>query len=296
VSNITAKVSNLADSDDRRWQGRPGRSPEARPPVDPTEGKNAMPYKIQRYGWMPDLPDARDHLYAAPAPVLVNLPAAVDMRAQCPAVYDQGQLGSCTGNAIAGAIQLDRLKEKLRPDFVPSRLFIYYNERVIEGSVGIDSGAQIRDGIKTVSKEGVCSEHLWPYNVARFTRKPTARAYKAALKCRAVSYSRLVANLRQLKGCLAEGYPFVFGFTVYDSFESEAVAKTGVMPMPDLATEKVVGGHAVMAVGYDDAQQRFIVRNSWGDGWGQKGYFTMPYAYLTDPNLADDLWTIRLVG
>ncbi len=255
-----------------------------------------MPYKIQRYGWVPDLPDARDHLYSAPAPVLVTLPPSVDMRPQCPIVYDQGQLGSCTGNAIAGAVQFDRMKQQLKPDFVPSRLFIYYNERVIEGSVGTDSGAQIRDGIKTVDKQGVCSEDMWPYDIARFTRKPPARAYKAARKCRAVSYSRLVANLRQLKGCLADGYPFVFGFTVYESFESEEVARTGVMPMPNLTTEKMLGGHAVLAVGYDDAQQRFIVRNSWGEGWGQKGYFTMPYAYLTDSNLADDLWTIRMVS
>jgi len=101
--------------------------------------------------------------------------------------------------------------------------------------------------------------------------------------------------LNQMKGCLASGYPFVFGFTVYESFESQHVVTTGVVSMP-AAGEKVLGGHAVVAVGYDDTTQRFIVRNSWGPGWGKGGYFTMPYAYLTDSNLSDDFWTVRLVA
>src|ERR1700683_3381323 len=109
-----------------------------------------MQHKIQRYGWIHDLPDHRDFLYAAPMALLGSLPTKVDMRDRCPAVYDQGQLGSCTANAIGGAIEFDLIKEKA-PVFVPSRLFIYYNERVIEGTVDSDSGAQIRDGIKSVA-------------------------------------------------------------------------------------------------------------------------------------------------
>jgi C1A family cysteine protease len=95
-----------------------------------------------------------------------------------------------------------------------------------------------------------------------------------------------------MRSCLAEGYPFVFGFTVYAAFESDAVAKSGVLHMPG-KKEKVKGGHAVMAVGYNDSQKRFLIRNSWDTDWGMKGYFTMPYAYLTDRNLSDDFWTIR---
>ena len=253
-------------------------------------------HKIARYGWLPDTPDQRDHLYAAPVAHLKKLPPQVDLRPQCPkVVYDQGQLGSCTGNAIACAIQFDRLKQKRKPDFIPSRLFIYYNERDMEGTVESDSGAQIRDGIKSVAKLGDCPETEWPYDIARFAAKPTASCYRDALKYKAVLYQRVVQTVNQMKGCLASGYPFVFGFSVYESFEGPQVAKSGVVPMPS-SSEKQLGGHAVLAVGYDDAQQRFIVRNSWGKGWGAKGYFTMPYAYLADGDLAADFWTIRVIS
>ncbi len=252
-------------------------------------------HKIQRYGWIPDLPDQRDHLYAAPVVHLAKLPAKVDLRAKCPPVYDQGQLGSCTANAIGAAIQFDRMKQKLKPGFLPSRLFVYYNERVMEGTVDSDSGAQIRDGIKSVAQLGACPENDWTYDIAKFKDKPPGQCYKNALKCRAVTYQRVVQTLQQFKGCLASGYPFVFGFTVYESFESDAVAKNGVVDMPKPA-EKTLGGHAVLAVGYDDTAQRLLVRNSWGAKWGMKGYFTMPYSYLTENNLADDFWTIRIVS
>jgi C1A family cysteine protease len=247
----------------------------------------------RRYGWVPDVPDHRDHLYAAPVVHLAKLPAKKDLRPHCPPVYNQGQLGSCTANAIGAAIQFERLKQKLKPNFVPSRLFIYYNERVMEHSVHSDSGAQIRDGIKSVAKQGDCPEKEWPYDIKKFDAKPTAACFKDAVKYKAVQYQRVAQVLNQMKGCLASGYPFVFGFSVYTEFEGDAVAKTGMMGMPG-PKEKLLGGHAVMAVGYNDSEQRFIVRNSWGNKWGIKGYFTMPYSYITDSNLADDFWTIRV--
>ncbi len=254
-----------------------------------------MPFKIHRYGWVHDLPDHRDQLYSAPVPILQTLPPLVDMTLKCPSVvYDQGQLGSCTANAIAGAIEFDQLKQNLPDVFIPSRLFIYYNERAIEGTVTTDSGAQIRDGIKSVAKQGVCPEPMWPYDIAKFATKPPQACFTEAPKNSAVQYQRLVPTLNQLRGCLASGYPFVFGFTVYDSFESQTVATTGHVPMP-APSEAVIGGHAVMGVGYDDKNQWFIIRNSWGPAWGMKGYCTMPYAYLTSAQLASDFWTIRLV-
>ena len=253
-----------------------------------------MGYKIARYGWLPDLPDHRDHLYAAPIELAAARPARVDLRPQCPPVYDQGQLGSCTANAIAAAIQFDRMKQKLGQIFMPSRLFIYYNERAIEHTIDSDSGAQIRDGIKSVGKQGDCPETEWPYVIAKFRTKPPAKCYADALKYKVVLYQRVTPILSQLKGCLASGYPFVFGFTVYEGFESAQVARTGHASLPK-SGERVVGGHAVVGVGYDDAKQWLIVRNSWGARWGMKGYFTLPYAYATDDNLANDFWTIRIV-
>ena len=258
------------------------------------------------FGWMPDLPDNRDHLYAAPLAKLRALPARVNLRRHCPRVYNQGQIGSCTANAIAAAIEFDRKKQKLK-DFIASRLFIYYNERSMEHSVPLDNGAQIRDGIKSVAKQGACPEKEWPYDDtpadpttnlwptgATPRQKPARSCYTDAKKFRTVSYQRVDRTLSQMKGCLADGFPFVFGFTVYDSFESSEVANTGVLQMPG-PKEGVVGGHAVLAVGYDDKDDCFIIRNSWGKSWGQRGYFTMPYSYLLSDNLSDDFWTIRLV-
>jgi C1A family cysteine protease len=247
------------------------------------------------FGWVPDIPDQRDFLYAAPIANVGALPASADLRPNCPkVVYDQGQLGSCTANAIAGALEFDQIKQSLK-EFTPSRLFIYYNERVIEHTVGTDSGAQIRDGIKSVGKIGAPPETDWPYDITKFADKPPDPAFQDAPLGKAVQYQRVPQVLNQMKGCLASGYPFVLGFTVYESFESDQVATTGVVPMPG-PKEQVLGGHAVLAVGYDDASQRFIVRNSWGPGWGMAGYFTMPYAYVTDANLSDDFWTVRMVA
>jgi C1A family cysteine protease len=253
-----------------------------------------MAYKVQRYGWIHDLPDQRDLFYAAPPTQLLALPPSVDLRPQCPPIVDQGQLGSCTANAIGGAFQFGAMKQGLADAFAPSRLFIYYNERKMEGTVDSDSGAMIRDGIKSVAQQGVCPETMWPYDIAKFKRPPSAKCYREALKHQVTLYQRVMRTPSQMKGCLAAGFPFVYGFTVYESFESQDVARTGHVPMP-AQNEQVLGGHAVLAVGYDDANQWFIVRNSWGTGWGMNGYFTMPYAYLTDPGLSDDFWTIRLV-
>ena len=249
--------------------------------------------KNSGYGWVPDLPDHRDFMYSAVLRVPARLPRSVDLRYLCSRVEDQGQLGSCTGNALAGALEFLERKDKVSfVDF--SRLFIYYNERLIEHTTKADAGAMIRDGIKTLAKQGVCSEKTWPYVISKFAVKPNAACYKEALQHRITSYHRIM-TLDEMRACLAEGFPFVFGFSVYESFESQAVARTGIVNMPK-PKEGQVGGHAVMAVGYDDSKKRFIVRNSWGDDWGMKGYFTIPYQYVADRNLSDDFWTIRRGG
>ena len=245
------------------------------------------------YGWIPDLPDQRDIVFTISKDMSGPLPSSVDLRSKCPPVYDQGQLGSCTGNAIGGAFEFVQMKEGVSP-VTPSRLFIYWNERYIENTVKSDSGAQIRDGIKVIAKLGAPPETDWPYVISKFTKKPSAKAFKNALQHTVTSYQSIPQDLNHLKTCLASGLPFVFGFTVYSSFESQQVAQTGIVPMPH-SGERALGGHAVMAVGYNDTTQRFIVRNSWGTGWGQSGYCEMPYAYLTNPNLASDFWSIQVV-
>jgi C1A family cysteine protease len=249
---------------------------------------------IKRYGWIPDLPDRRDRIFSARAATLGALPPRVDLRADAPPIYDQGHLGSCTAQAIAAALQFDQAKQKQSDVFTPSRLFIYYNERVIEGSVDEDTGAMLRDGIKAVAKQGGPHERLWPHLISRFRRKPSPAAYRDGARHDAILYQRLRQSLDQLKGCLADGYPFVFGFSVYESFERPDVARTGAVPLPARG-EALLGGHAVLAVGYDEAARRMIVRNSWGTAWGMRGYFTMPYEYLLDSGLSDDFWTIKLV-
>jgi C1A family cysteine protease len=250
-----------------------------------------------KYSWKPDLPDIRDFQYAESFVKCIRgsmvqpdkLPTLVDLRPQMPPVVDQGQLGSCTANSLAG--DLGFLEIKCGKVFAPlSRLFIYYDERALEGTINQDSGAMLRDGIKTLASQGVCSEALWPYNVAQFRKRPAPACYVQAATHKITSYHRL-NTLADMKSCLASGYPFVFGFTVYESFESNAVAQTGVVSIPTPG-EKPLGGHAVCAVGYDDSTQRFLVRNSWGPGWGQAGYFTIPYNYLTNSNLASDFWTM----
>ncbi len=248
------------------------------------------PRAVARYGWIPDLPDHRDVLFGAVRRIPEKLPRKVDLRAHCSPVEDQGALGSCTANALVGMLEYLEIVHKVR--YVDlSRLFVYYNERVIMHTVEEDSGAMLRDGIKTLVRQGVCLEKRWPYRIPRFAEKPPASCYKEALDRQVLSYQRIL-TLTEMKACLAEGFPFVFGFAVYESFESREVARTGVVPMPEYA-ERLLGGHAVLAVGYSDAKKRFIVRNSWGEKWGLRGYFTMPYAYLTSRDLSDDFWTVK---
>lgn len=262
----------------------------------------------RRYGWTPDLPDHRDRVRTAEPAALANLPSSVDLSqdAHMPPVYDQQQIGSCTANGIAGAFEFD-LRSQGLADFAPSRLFIYYNERAMERTVGQDSGAQIRDGIKSVARQGVVPESAWPYDGDPAdsdgswpaghlaARKPDAALYAEAQHAEAVAYDRVPQQADQIKAVLASGMPVVIGFSVYASFESAEVARTGDAPMPT-TDEEQLGGHCVLLVGYDDATGRWLCRNSWGTGWGKAGYFTLPYAYLTNRSLSSDFWTVRKVS
>ena len=175
-----------------------------------------------------------------------------------------------------------------------SRQFLYANERIMEGTLDQDAGAEIRDGAKVLATIGVPPEELWPYTMDNLFLEPSEEAYKAAVQIETKTYLTVDQTEEEMKLCINEGFPFVFGVTLYEPFESDEVAATGVVPMPK-PRDKVVGGHAITCVGYDDAHKAFKVLNSWGVDWGDKGYCYFPYAYLTNPELCNDLWTIRMV-
>lgn len=247
------------------------------------------------YGWKPDLPDIRDFQFSAAEYTLKNLPSKVDLRKviKLP-IFNQGKCGSCTGNSAASAHMYCQMQQRTSYQFIPSRLFIYYNERLINKTTSIDCGAHLRDAVKVLNKAGVCPETSWPYDISKFAVKPDHDCYHEARKYQATKYERILQNLDSLKGCIAEGFPFIFGFSVYNSFEGKEVAKSGILNMPT-SDERMCGGHAVIAIGYNDTTSRFTIQNSWGSDWGQEGYFTMPYDYMINPRLAADFWTIKLL-
>lgn len=270
----------------------------------------------RKLGWIPDTPDIRDHQYrvtekgepetpTTPLTFWERLrglfpcleatkkspyPQKVDLRApnMWPSIFDQGDLGSCVANAWSAAMYFALAKEGA-PPLVLSRLFLYYNAR---GGVAEDTGTTIRDGIKSVANLGDCKETTWPYDLTKWTQKPSSSAFSEALKRKAIEYSRLT-SLDDMLHCISSGYPFVYGMSVYAPFE-ELNGRNYVLPMPK-KTDEYLGGHALCVVGYDQSKKYFIVRNSWGNDWGQSGYFMLPFAYATDTNLADDFWTVRTV-
>lgn len=244
----------------------------------------------ERFGYIPDLPDFRDFKFSVEE--AIALPTSVDLRPKCPSIMDQLRLGSCTANGIDFMLRYMEIVEG-RKATNRSRLFIYYNERAMEGTINSDSGAMIRDGIKSVAQQGACSEYEWPYNISKFAEKPSANAYRLATRFKALRYERLAQTEQSLKQALAQGYVFVFGFSVYQSFESQEVASTGVVPMP-MKDESLLGGHCMVCVGYKDG--RFICANSWGTSFGDHGYVYMPEAYLLNASLASDFWTVTQVG
>lgn len=241
----------------------------------------------------------------------VSIPTKMDLRSKCPPVFDQGQLGSCTANAgVAARMMRDGISTTL------SRLYLYYEERALEGTTGEDAGATMRSICKALHKSGVCPEAAWPYDAGKYADKPSDAATDAAGTYKIAVYKTFsndgVDDVTQIKQYIAtNNRPVLLGMEVYESMESDAVAKSGIVPMPG-KNESLLGGHAVLAVGYDDefnygttcigsilgalvgssTKGAFLVRNSWGADWGQEGYFWLPYAYV-QKGLAYDFWVLE---
>jgi len=253
---------------------------------------NGAAYQLN---WRRQPKDVRDHnaahFFRGCAPIV--RPARVDMRDRCSPVENQLDIGACTGNALVGAVECLALRDGYMHDY--SRLMAYYNARSFWNKL-IDSGAFIRDVVKGAVRYGVCRETTWPYDVAKFAMRPPVSAYIEGERYQITEYANLgatdeQATLDNLRDCLARGLPFVFGFDCYDNFLTPECAKNGIVKVP-AAGEVIQGGHAVLAVGYDDDSQCFIVRNSWGEGWGQKGYFMLPYWYVLSGH-ASDFWVVQ---
>jgi C1A family cysteine protease len=236
------------------------------------------------YNLKKQIPDQRD--FKVQLLEAVKLPILMTLHSQCPPIYDQGNLGSCTANAgVAARVMLNKLTINL------SRLFQYYQERVIEGDVPQDNGAQMRDIGKAMLMYGVCEESYDPYNIYNFATAPSQRAITNALNYKIKSYNA-VTSITQIKQTLAlQLKPVLSGIYVFESFESAAVASTGKVPMP-LPSEQLLGGHAILIIGYNDDKRWFVCRNSWGSSWGDHGYFYLPYTFFT-AGYAFDWWILN---
>jgi len=248
------------------------------------------------FGWKRDLPDIHDLRLVEPLALLEGpLPRYVNLIPEMPPIWKQRGLGACTAHA-GPAVWCHMRKQQNLPGLMPARLFVYYCERELEGTIDHDSGASIRDCFRVMADKGVPDEGLWPYDPAKYKIKPSDAAYADAVKHRDLEYLRVNQDVNSLKACLATGYPFVFGFTVYQSFLT-GVSRTGMVQLPGWF-EKSVGGHAVCAVGYN-SRNFFLIRNSWGTDWGDPdipGHFWMPPEYISNGNLAADFWTLRKVS
>ena len=285
--------------------------------------------RVPRYGWRPDVPDRRDAVLAhyptdtdddasqTPTPGGSADVLRVDLRKQCPAVYDDEGLACSTVSALAALLEFHELRTRPNAGYEPSRLCWYYLTREGQGTQRADAGASFREALKVVNDEGVCDEVDWPFDTTGVTVAPEWATYESTPRSRRIGYRRVPQTLEALKYCQTHELPVACGLAVYTSFESSVTRRTGQVTLPacaqDLAEVPVappkddqanastapnadddahLGGHAVVLGGYDDTEQQFIVRNSQGASWGANGYGFVPYSYVLNPLLARDFWVV----
>ena len=257
-----------------------------------------MPIR-KTYGWRRSIPDFRDRKFAIPRPLqLVSaLPPAANNSSICVPAMDQGSLGSCVPHATSAVMRSERIKQGLA-DAPLSRLQLYYDARDIEGTLASDAGVEVRTAIKCAANNGLAPEGLWPYNPTKWNVKPTPDVYAAAKANEALQYMAVDRTVHDIKAALASRHCVVFGISVFTSFESDMVARTGIIPYPNVLSDKSEGGHCMYLHSYDDRSDptHACGRNSWGNDWGVNGDFTIPWNYLCNHDLAADFWLISKVG
>lgn len=250
---------------------------------------------LHKTGWLKDSLDSRDHFFKSTTP-LSKLPDEVDLRTLVDLpVLDQKALGACVAMASANAHLFAQVRQGKKA-FGPSRLFIYYNARARMGKqfIRIDSGCHIRDAFKSLNDDGACPEPLWRYDTRLYAKKPPLACYREGKRNQSINYRRVPQTETQIKGALAEGFPIVFGASLYDSFDR--IGFDGIVKMPNPEKEVLTGGHAMLMIGYKqiNGKDYVIVLNSWGR-WADRGYCYFPLEYLTDTKLSADFWTVTLV-
>lgn len=242
--------------------------------------------------WKRQPKDDRDLKSIRHTKAIGPLPEEFQVPAQIP-VYDQLDEGSCTANGGCISFRFEYFQKTGHFNFEPSRQYLYYNTRDLEGTTAEDAGAYVRDVFKAINKFGLCSEKIWPYS-KKLTTKPIATAYVDGEKNKVVTYGYVAQDLKTIKETLYDGACVLFGFDVYQSFEDgNWDSTTGIMPIPDPKKEDSLGGHCVTIIGWSDSRKCFLIQNSWGTSWGQQGKFWMPYSYALDKNHCDDFWCIQ---
>lgn len=232
-----------------------------------------------------------------------NLPSAFDNRDNCSPVWDQAHLGSCTGFASKSAAELiwNIARAAQKDQFLASALFQYWNERSLEKTTDQDSGATIADAIRSLKQFGIAPDKDWDYSdyAQRYLQKPTDQAYadaKAHVDLDNIGHAEITQTPEAIKGALISNHAVIIGISVYESFMSPQTAKTGLVSIPNPTTEKLLGGHALLVVGYDDANKWYIVKNSWNATWGDQGYCYIPYAYMHNSALTSEIWGLGKMG
>lgn len=259
---------------------------------------------LRNWGYFPDLGDRRDRKFGLVNKESIQIPTRISLRNKMPPIWDQGELGACVAFASIAAYIFAHQGTQMM-----SALDLYWKARFLENAVDEDSGCMIRDAVKALQKWGVCTEKTWPYLIRKFRIDPPKVADQEALKYRITSYER-VQSLQDCMNCLARGYPFILGFSVYGSFLSEQTEKTGIALMPQ-DEDPMLGGHCVLATGMDqdfhnnpvfkrsglskDQVPKFMFecRNTWTAKWGDGGYFYIPAEYVNDTDLTSDMWMIK---